>query len=216
MNLPKSFRTRWWLWLAGGVFSLLLLTAFVREKLWYPNETFSFSDPGVTSLHPTEFPSAGNATSEIDEEQLLESLEQVLDSRLDEWEQRQHKFFEENRLTQMQIYGEWRKELDEKIETQSSKLQNMNQKLHSLESGMNRLLATHEDEMFQVSTEPAFTFRGIEIWHGQTYALLEHQGRILPAREGESRLGWRIHTIDRDGQRLHVSDGVTEFVMEEQ
>ena len=216
MNLKKSSRTRWWVVLAAGVFSLLLLVAFVYEMLRAPGETLSLSNPGVQPFHLTEFLPAEKAIPEIDIKQLSESLEQALDSRFDEWDQRKHKVLEEDRLAQMQTFEKHWKGLGEKIETQSSKLQGMGQKLRLLENGMNRLLAALEDEALQVSTEPAFTFRGVEIWHGQTYALLEHQGRILPARQGESRLGWRIHTIDRDGQKLHVSDGMTEFVLEEQ
>ena len=216
MNFQKSPRTRWWVWLAGGVFSLLLLAAFVHEMLQGYNETFSFSDPGVQLLHPTELPPEENATPEIDMKLLSEALAQSLGDRLNEWDQPNLEVLEKNLLSQMQTFGKWREGLDEKIKTQSSRLQGIDQKLHSLERGMNRLLVPLEDEAIQVSTEPEFIFRGIEVWHGQAYALLEHQGRILPARQGDSRLGWRINAIDRDDRKLHISDGMTKLVLEEQ
>ncbi len=216
MNLQKSSRTRWRVWLAGGVFSLLLLAAFVHEMLRGSNETFSFSDPGVQPLHPTGLPSAASSIPEIDIKLLSESLAQALGNRLDEWDRRNLEAFEKNLLAQMRTLREWRKGLDEKIETQFSRLQGVEQKLHSLERGMNRLLTSLEDEAVQVSMQPAFIFRGIEVWHGQAYALLEHQGRILPARQGDSRLGWRINAIDRNDRKLHISDGMTQLILEEQ
>ncbi len=216
MNFQKSSRTRWRVWLAGGVFSLLLLAALVHEMLRGSNETFAFSDPGVQLLQPTELPSAASAIPEIDMKLLSESLAQTLDNRLNKWDQRNLEVFEKTFLSQMRTFEKWREGLDEKLKTQSSRLQGMDQKLHLLERGMNRLLGSLEDEAIQVSMEPEFIFRGIEVWHGQAYALLEHQGRILPARQGDSRLGWRINAIDRDNRKLHISDGMTKLILEEQ
>lgn len=215
MNPKKSSRIRWGVWLVGGALSLLLLAAFVYGMLRDPGETLSISDPGIHSPHPTELRPAASAIPEIDVKELSGSLAQALDSRLDEWDQRSLELFEENRSRQAQVFSERQEELDRKIEKQSSRLKDMDQRLRSLEHGVNRLLASLEDEAFRASVEPAFTFRGIEVWHGQAYALLEHQGRILPARQGESRLGWKIHAIDRTSRKLHVGDGVTELVLEE-
>lgn len=215
MGLKKSSRARWRMWLAGGIFSLLLLVAFVHGMPQGPGEKFSISDPGIDPLHPADFHLAANAVPEIDMEELSESLQRVLDSRLDTWSEQNLELFEENQSKQVQLLSEWKESLAGKIEKQISGLKDMDQRLRSLEHGMSRLLTSLEDETFQASVEPAFTFRGIEVWHGQTYALLEHQGRILPARKGDFRLGWRIHAIDRSGRKLHVSDGMTELVLEE-
>lgn len=215
MNSKKSSRMRWRVWLAGGVFSLLLLVVFVHGMLRDSGEKFSISNPGIHSPHSTEFQLAASAIPEIDTEELSGSLEQALDNRLDEWNERSLELFEENRSRQMQLFSEWQEELDRKVEKQFSGLKDIDRRLHSLEYGMDRLLASLEDETLQASIEPAFTFRGIEVWHGQAYALLEHQGQILPARQGDSRLGWKIHAIDRSGRKLHVSDGMTELVLEE-
>ena len=214
MNLKNSSRAHWRMWLAGGAFSLFLLAVFVHGMLGDSGKEFSISDPRIHSPHPTELQLATSAIPEIDTEKLSGSLEQALDNRLDEWDKHSLELFEENRSRQMQWFSEWQERLDRKIEKQFSGLKDMDQRLRSLEHGMNRLLAFLEDETFQASMEPAFTFRGIEVWHGQAYALLEHQGRILPARQGDSRLGWKIRTIDRPGRKLHVSDGTTELVLE--
>ena len=216
MNLKKSPGMRRWIWLIGGIFLLLLLAAFIYGTQWSPSGAFAVPDSGIHSLQPIEFELAPSSVPEIDMSELSSSLLHVLDSSLKEWDQRNLESLEENQRAQRRIFEEWRTWLDGRVEEDLAGLQEMDKRLSVLEHGMSHLLASLEDEEFQASMAPAFTFRGIEMWHGRPYALLEHQGQILPVRQGESRLGWRIHAIDRIGRKLRVSDGTTELVLEEQ
>ena len=61
-----------------------------------------------------------------------------------------------------------------------------------------------------------FMFRGTEVWNGRVYALLEHAGRVFAARQRDSRMGWRILSIDRAARQLHVGRGTDERILEEQ
>ncbi len=214
MNSGKSARPRWRIWVAAGVIFSLSLTALVLIALPVSRGTISIPDPGLDALHPADPPSLASAAFEIDIGELSESLAHALEARLDEWNRRGLESSEKRRLERARARGEWERRLDEKVETQLSGLQDMGQRLRALERGVDRLLASLEEPANQASAEPAFTFRGVEVWHGRPYALLEHQGRILPVREGESRLGWRIRAIDRAGGKLRVSDGATERLLE--
>ena len=216
MNSRKSVRARWWLWLVGGLLVSLSLATFMYTASRTSARTPSFSDPAAHALHPSEFATMVQAAPAIDEEKLSESLVQALDHRLDEWGRRDQEASEEGRKMQARTLEEWRERLDGQVQEQFARLTVMEQKLSSLEHGIKRLLDSLEEKTTPSGMEPAFTFRGIEIWHGQAYALLEHEGRILPVRQGESRLGWRVHAIDRDHRKLHVSDGMTELILEEQ
>ena len=216
MNPPKTTKARWWMWLASGILLLLLLIAFIHGVLRDSNDTFLLSDLNVYPPHPGESTTMVNAIPEIDVEQLSESLAQALARHINDKNRHNLQALEESRLAQMRMFEEWRERFGEKIEEYLLRLDGLDQKLHSIEHGVHRLLDAVEDETPRSSMTPAFTFRGIEIWHGRAHALLEHEGRILPAQEGESRLGWRIHAIDRDSRKLHVSDGMTELVLEEQ
>ena len=215
MNSQKTSGMRRRVWLTGGL--LLLLSAVsIYGVVRSPDETLPFSGLSVRSSHPEELVPTVNVVPEIDVEQLSESLAQVLNQRLDQRVYRNFEELKENRLIQTQSIEEWKEELGDKIEMQSSQLADLNQRLHSIERGISQLLKTLEDKTPDSTMEPTFVFRGIEIWHGQVYALLEHEGRIVPVREGESRLGWRVHVIDRDSLELHVGDGIQEHVMEVQ
>lgn len=216
MNSPKTSGTWWRIWLAGGVLMSLLLAAFIHGVPWRPSESLPFPDLDAQFASSEEFAPAVSVAPEVDVEQLSESLERMLGSHLEEESRRNLEAFKESLLAQGKKSEEWHEGFDRKVDQQFSRLERLEQRLHSLERGVNQLLGALEDEAQQSSMEPVFTFRGVEIWHGQTYALLEHEGRILSARQGESRLGWRIHAIDRGGRKLHVSDGVTELVLEEQ
>lgn len=213
MNSQKTPDVRRWTWLVGGLL-LLLMVGLIYGVVRSSNEALSFSGLGVRSLHSEEFVPTANVVPEIDVEQLSESLTQALNRDLDQWIRRNLEELKENRLMQTQLIEEWKEGFDSKIEMQSSKLADLNQRLHLIEYGVNQLLKTLEDEAPQPPMEPTFVFRGIEIWHGQAYALLEHEGQIVPVREGESRLGWRVYAIDRDGRKLHVGDGMKEHVLE--
>lgn len=215
MNSSKTSRARWRIWWAGGLL-LLLLAASIYGVARSSVETLPFSDLGVRSSPPEEPVSMVNVVPDIDVEQLSESLAKVLNQRLDQRVYRKLEELKENRLMQTQSIEEWKEELGDKIEMQSSQLAGLNQRLHSIEHGISQLLETLEDETPASPVGPTFVFRGIEIWHGQVYALLEHEGRIVPVREGESRLGWRVHVIDRDSLKLHVGDGMREHVLEVQ
>ena len=209
----KETEVRRRVWLVSGLL-LLLLVASIYGVARSLGETLPLSNLGVRSSHPEEFVPTVNVAPEIDVEQLSESLAQALNHHLDQRIHRSREELEESRLMQTQLIEEWKEELGDKIKMQSSGLADLNQRLHLIESGINQLLNALEDEAFDPPVEPMFVFRGIEIWHGQVYALLEHEGRIMPVREGESRLGWRVHAIDRDGRKLHVGDGMKEQVME--
>lgn len=215
MNSQKTSGVRRWIWLVGWLL-LLLSAASIYGVARSPDETLPFSGLGVRSSHPEELVSTVSGVPEIDVEQLSESLAQVLNQRLDPQVYRNLEELKEDRLVQTQLIEEWKEELGDEIEMQSSQLADLNQKLDSIERGVGQLLKTFEDETPDSPMEPTFVFRGIEIWHGQAYALLEHEGRIVPVREGESRLGWRIYAIDRDGRKLHVGDGIQEYVLEVQ
>lgn len=215
MNSQKTSGVRRRAWLAGGLL-LLLSAASIYGVARSPDETLPFSGLGVRSSHPEELVPTVNVVPEIDVEQLSESLAQILNQRLDQRVYRNLEELKESRLMQTQSFEAWKGELSDKIEMQSSQLEDLSQRLHSIERGISQLLKTLEDETLDSTMEPTFVFRGIEIWHGQVYALLEHEGRILPAREGESRLGWRVHAIDRNSLKLHVGDGMQEHVLEMQ
>ncbi|MCY3852510.1 MAG: hypothetical protein OXG03_02895 [Gammaproteobacteria bacterium] len=215
MNSQKTSGVRRWTWLAGGLL-LLLMVGSIYGVVRSPDETFPFSGLEAQPPPPEGLVPMVDAVPEIDVERLAKSLAQALARHLDQRARRDFEELKENRLMQTRLIEEWKEEFDDKIEAQSSKLVDLNQRLHSIEHGVSRLLKTLEDEALQPSVEPTFVFRGIEIWHGQVYALLENEGRIVPVREGESRLGWRIHVIDRDGRKLHVGDGVQEHVLEVQ
>ncbi len=108
-----------------------------------------------------------------------------------------------------QAMQQWRLQ----IEKQTRQLEQLSASVRTLGK---RLAQMQEapDEMADV-VGPEFRFRGIEVWHGRVYALLEHEGRILTAREGDFRLGWRIHGIDREQRRLYVGDGTRELMLEQ-
>ena len=199
-------------WLVSGLL-LLLSVASIYGVARSLGETFPLSSLGVRSSHPEEFVPVVHVAPEIDVEQLSESLAQTLNRHLDQRIHRNLEALKEGRRMQTQSIEEWKEELGGKVEMQTSKLADLNQRLHSIESGINQLLKTLEDEALEPPMGPMFVFRGIEIWHGRVYALLEHEGQIMPVREGESRLGWRIHVIDRDGRKLHVGDGMKEYIL---
>ena len=96
---------------------------------------------------------------------------------------------------------------------QARQLEQVSASVQTLEKRLAEVL----DDQHEVAagTEPGFRFRGIEVWHGRVYALLEYQGQILTASAGDSRLGWRIHDIDREQRQLRVSNGTHEHVLEE-
>lgn len=74
-----------------------------------------------------------------------------------------------------------------------------------------------EESVEKASDDPvSFVFRGTEVWGGQVYALLEHEGRVFTARKGDTRLGWRVLSIDRAAGQLRVGQGQDEVVLEEQ
>lgn len=215
MSSKETFGVRRRVWLVGGLLLLLLITSIYGVARSF-GETLPFSDLGTHPPNPEGFVPTVNVAPEIDVERLAESLAQTLNRHL---EQRVHPILEEMkeiRRIQARLIKELKKELDGKAEMQSSKLTGLDQRLHSIESGLGQVLETIENQALEPSIKPAFVFRGIEIWHGQVYALLEHEGRIVPVREGESRLGWRVHVIDRDGRKLHVGDGMNEYVLEVQ
>ena len=215
MSFEKISGVRRWMWLGGGLL-LLLSAASIYGVMRGSSETLSFLDLGVHPPHLEEFALEENSVPEINVEQLSESLAQALDHHLDQRIHRNLEELKESRLMQTQLIEEWKEELGDKIELQSSQLANLNQRLHSIEHGISQLLKTLEDETLDSPMGPTFVFRGIEIWHGQVYALLEHEGRIVPVREGESRLGWRVHVIDRNSLKLHVGDGIQKHVLEVQ
>jgi len=137
-------------------------------------------------------------------EQGWENLERRLDAAV--------KRHEEIRAAALQ---EWRDAQVRQFSEYSQQLQGLTLSVQTLEERLAQLLEADQTVQTLVNEKPMFQFRGIEIWNGQVYALLEYQGAILPVRQGEARLGWRIHEIDREQRQLHVSDGTRQYVLEE-
>ena len=214
MNILNFSWVRWHLRLVGVAVLLLFLGATGYVLSQGAVEGLSPYVPEQHSLGP-DGPQTVEAAPSIEVEQLYESWARALGQHFDKWGLRNTEALKENWQMQAQAFKEWQFEFDGQAEEQALRLEDVGQRLREVERGMGRLLDSFEKERASVAAGPAFAFRGIEIWHGQIYALLEYEGRILPVRQGESRLGWRVYEIDRENRQLHISDGMTAQVLEE-
>ena len=209
MKFKKSF------WLAGGVLLLFMLGFQFYGMGSASMPSVPFSNTAVESLQPDSSVVALPPPLAIDTEALAASLSQTLDARLAAWDRRKQAQSEAQASQVLAKFQEWRETLDEQSLARTREVAELDRRLDGLEQGIAQLLRARELKR-STGENPGFLFRGMEIWHGQTYALLEYEGRILPVRQGESRLGWRVHFIDREHRKLHVSDGRREVVMEAQ
>lgn len=198
-------------WSAGGILLLLLSGTYIYGEMF--SLAPSAPSPNVLSEMPDAkpVPAAVPMAPTLDIEALAAVLGHHLDTRIESWSQRA----QERSRMQLKELREWRRQSDAQALSQAQALADLGQRLSTVEQGVGALADAVKDPV-PVAERPEFLFRGIEIWHGQSYALLEYEGRILPARQGESRLGWRVRLIDRERQNLHVSDGYREVILEAQ
>ena len=202
--------------LAGAVLFLLLLAVWLHGMWPDSAEPLSFSDLGVPASDSGASLPIEQRLPDIDMDQWSESVAQAVHRYRQESDRRHLETLEAGFREQAQALDTWRQALGETVAGQGAGLADLDRRLAVLEQGMARLLEALEEPGEGASARPGFVFRDIEVWHGQAVALLEHEGRILPAQVGELRLGWRIQAIDRVHRTLHVSDGTTELVLEEQ
>ena len=135
--------------------------------------------------------------------------------RLDAWERDARDWRAQQRAAGAAA-REGREKLDGLMRRQEPRLATLERRLQALESGQAQLLALARADVESAAADDVpFVFRGTEVWNGQIYALLEHEGRILSARQGEARLGWRVRAIDRERRSLRISDGRAERTLEE-
>ena len=138
-----------------------------------------------------------------------------LERRLDAWERDARDWRAQQRAVR-EAERAARAELDGLLRRQEPRLGDLERRMQELARGQAQLLALARAGAAAAAGDGVpFVFRGTEVWNGEVYALLEHEGRILSARRGEERLGWRVRAIDREGRSLQVSDGHAERTLEE-
>ena len=214
---PERRRPGRWLsarqWLAGAVAALFSLGA-LSHALSNPDagEAGSPLPEGASPYVETPAPAAAR---DVALERRAASALADLERRLDAWE-RDARDWRAQQRSAREAERAGREELGGLMRRQEPRLATLERRLQALEQGQAQLLA-----LARADAEPAaadgvpFVFRGTEVWNGQVYALLEHEGRILSARQGEARLGWRVRAIDRERRSLRVSDGRAERTLEE-
>lgn len=197
-------------WLAGAVTAWLSVAA-VSHALSGPEAGGEAPPPADDSLYTESAPPAGAGDAALERRYASELA--AMARRLDAWEQDARDW----RARQREIWEAehaGRERLDGLVRRQEPRLSQLERRLQSLEQGQAQLLALARADAEADAGVP-FVFRGTEIWNGQVYALLEHEGRILSARQGEARLGWRVRAIDRERRSLRISDGRAEHTLEE-
>ena len=202
-------------WLAGAVAALFSFGA-LSHALSSPDP-----DGGGEGLPPPEGNSpyveepAPAAARDVALERRAASALADLARRLDAWE-RDTRDWRAQQRTARAAAREDREKLDGLMRRQEPRLATLERRLQALESGQAQLLVLARAGAESAAADAVpFVFRGTEVWNGQIYALLEHEGRILSARQGEERLGWRVRAIDRERRSLRVSDGRAERTLEE-
>ena len=200
-------------WLAGAV-TAWLSVATISHALSGP-EVGAEDLPAAAedSLHTESAPPAATGDAGLERRRAAQLA--AMARRLDAWERdardwraRQREIWEAERAG--------RERLDGLMRRQEPQLSQLERRLQSLEQGQAQLLALARAGAAAAADEDVpFVFRGTEVWNGQVYALLEHEGRILSARQGEARLGWRVRAIDREQRSLRISDGRAEHTLEE-
>ena len=199
-------------WLAGAV-TAWLSVATISHALSGPEVGEEDLPPAAddTSYTESAMPAAGDAALERRYASELAAMAR----RLDAWEQDARDWREQQReVWEAERAGYER--LDGLMRRQEPRLSQLERRLQSLEQGQAQLLAlARTDAEAAADDSVPFVFRGTEVWNGQVYALLEHEGRILSARQGEARFGWRVRAIDREQRSLRISDGRAEYTLEE-
>ena len=195
-------------WLAGAVTALFSLGA-LSHALSNPE-----ADAGAVEPPPPE-----RGAPYIEEPAPAPARDAAVPAelarRLDAWE-RDARDWRAKQQTARAAERAERERLDGLLRRQEPRLAALERRLQELARGQAQLLA-----LARAGAEAAagdgvpFVFRGTEVWNGQIYALLEHEGRILSARQGEERLGWRVRAIDRERRSLRISDGRAEHTLEE-
>ena len=199
-------------WLAGAVTAWLSVAA-VSHALSGPEAGERDFPPAAddSSRAESATPAAGDAALERRHASELAAVARRLDAwerDAREWRARQRENWDAERAG--------RERLDGLMRRQEPRLSQLERRLQSLERGQAQLLALARAGAAAAADDGVpFVFRGTEIWNGQVYALLEHDGRILSARQGEARLGWRVRAIDREQRSLRISDGRAEHTLEE-
>ena len=200
-------------WLAGAVTALFSFGAL----------SHALSSPDAEDDRAGLPPPAGNApyveepapARDVALERRAASALADLARRLDAWERDARDWRAQQRAAR-EAAREGREKLDGLMRRQEPRLATLERRLQALESGQAQLLAlARADAESAAADDVPFVFRGTEVWNGQIYALLEHEGRILSARQGEERLGWRVRAIDRERRSLRISDGRAERTLEE-
>ena len=198
-------------WLAGAVAALFSLGALSHAL---SNEEPGAAGPPEESAPYLEEPAPAAARETTQERRAVAALAD-LERRLDAWERDAR-----DRRAQQRAVREAeraaRAELDGLLRRQEPRLADLERRMQELARGQAQLLALARAGAAAAAEDGVpFVFRGTEVWNGQVYALLEHEGRILSARRGEERLGWRVRAIDREGRSLRISDGRAERTLEE-
>ncbi len=213
MDSPKLAGMR--KWGAGlGLLALMAAGAYLYVTSRGASGPMVYSDPAVAlpEEQPLALASAQEAQAAV-REQMVAALMQALNPRLEEWLRRSRGAAEAQNQAQRLAVEAWQAELAGHLEAQAQQAENLGRRLDALGHDVRQL------RELQMASEPAvleptFSLRGLEVWHGQVYALLEHEGRVLPVRQGESRLGWRVRAIDRERRRVRVGYGAAEHVLE--
>ena len=202
-------------WGAGfGLLALMLSGAYFYMASRSAVEPLAY--PGPAAALPAEQPLA-LASAEAQAaatEQMAAALTQALGRRMEEWLQRDRETADAQSQAQRLEVEAWRAELTGHLEAQARRAEEWARRLEALGHDIQQLRESLQAAAEPAASGPAFSLRGLEVWHGQVYALLEHEGRILPVRQGESRLGWRVRDIDREHRRVRVGNGAAEHVLE--
>ena len=200
-------------WLAGAVTAWLSVAA-VSHALSGPEIGEEGLPPAANESSYTESATPA-AMGDAALERRYASELAAMARRLDAWEQDARNWRAQQRESwEAERAGHER--LDGLMRRQEPRLSQLERRLQSLEQGQAQLLALARADAEAAADDGApFVFRGTEVWNGQVYALLEHEGRILSARQGEARFGWRVRAIDREQRRLRISDGRAEHTLEE-
>lgn len=202
-------------WGAGlGLLALMLSGAYFYAASGGTAEPLAYPDPAVSLPAEPPFAPAFAAAQAAVAERMAAALTQVLDRRMEDWLQRDQEAADAQSQAQRLAVEAWRTELAEHLEAQTRQGETLGRRLEALGDEVRQLRELQQVASEPVASEPAFSLRGLEVWHGQVYALLEHEGRVLPVRQGESRLGWHVRDIDREQQRVRVGKGAVEHVLE--
>ncbi len=208
MNLNSTLPLKWWLTLGVLIFSFVGVLSWYGLQ-WKASLPLAFPDPTLESQ---------NAPVQIEPDPREEAahLEALLEHRFDVWVQEQREMLQEDAQIRRAIAQDRHTQVLEELKTQAEQLAQLQKLLHEQQQDLKHIRAGLEDDTQLTDHQPSFVFRGVEVWHGQLYALLEYQGQIFPVRQGEARLGWRIREIDREHRRIHVAKGTITHTLEEQ